>query len=834
MSRQQWHAYVSSLDLGQSFPGIQGMGYSMLIDPVIRIEHEASIRNQGHPDYAIRPAGERSIYSSIIYLEPFDWRNQRAFGYDMFAEPVRRKAMEMARDSGQPAASGMVTLVQETEQAPQRGFLIYVPVYRVGSEADDTVGRRASIQGFVYAPFRMGDLMRGILGEAIGFEPDLHFQVYDGDVVDGRQAMYTSAEDGCTLDRRLGGMVRDTRVLLPGGQHWTVRYQAHASFIDTGAAAQPLLVAMGGLVIDLLLFLGIADLAQRQRRSRDAERRLAEELTQQRLALQASEQRLSCALTGVGDGVWDWHVPSGRVSFSDGWKAMLGHEPEEIGHGLDEWSRRVHPDDLARSKADIEDHLAGRTSYYRNEHRMRHVDGSWVWILDRGLVIERDAQGHAVRIVGTHTDITARKHLEDEQARTFELLEAKVRERTAHLEQANRDLADRGKELRIFAAAIGQSPLGVILTNEARQITFANGAAERLLGRTLATLQGLDLLASLQDMMPDGAADQAKTALAGSGHWSSQGELIGGTAASRWLEFQIAPITGLDGDRIGSACILRDLTQMKHLEIAHQQRMAELMQAAKMAALGTLTAGIGHEIGNPANIIAINAPLLKAYCQEVAPLLDQHAQHHPGFTVGRQPWPKIREVVPDLFAGIESGVARIRRLLGDLRQFTVPDPGDPGPVDVNAVVSTAVSLTRHAIDRATTHCQLTLDPARPLVRGSFQRLEQALVNLILNACQALPGLEYGITISTQNDASHGVLVTITDEGVGISAADLRHLGEPFHTTRREHGGTGLGLSIVRRIIADHGGTIRFASRPGHGTTVTIALPATTAQDGMPA
>jgi PAS domain S-box-containing protein len=396
-----------------------------------------------------------------------------------------------------------------------------------------------------------------------------------------------------------------------------------------------------------------------------------------------------------------------------------------------------------------------------------------------------------------------------------------VRERTRHLERANHDLAERDRDLRIFATVIEQSPLGILLVGSTRLITYANGAAVHLLGHGAGSLVGSGLLAGV----PEPVVRQAQVALDGPGHWSGLTEIGEGTPSSRWLDIQIAPIAGTDGQRLGFACLLRDTTQLKHLEIEHQRRMAELMQAAKLAALGTLTAGIGHEIGNPANFISINAPLLKGYWGEVLPILERHAADHPDFTIGRQSWGRIREVVPELFAGIESGVGRIRRLIGELRQFAVPDLGGPRPMDANAVVGAAVSLTRHALDRATTRCTVELDPALPAIRGSFQRLEQALVNLILNACQALPGSDRGIAITTRH-AAGTVHIAIADEGVGIDEADLPRLGEPFHTTRRERGGTGLGLSIVRRIVEDHGGTIRFASRPGHGTTVTIALPAT--------
>ncbi|GAB3546554.1 diguanylate cyclase [Noviherbaspirillum agri] len=128
--------------------------------------------------------------------------------------------------------------------------------------------------------------------------------------------------------------------------------------------------------------------------------------------LHANEERWRLALEAAGDGVWDWNIPAGRVDFSHGWKSMLGYAQEDIGDSLEEWKTRVHPDDMERVMHDLKEHIEGRTYTYRNEHRIRCKDGSWKWILDRGMVILRDKAGAPVRMVGTHTDIAARKALE--------------------------------------------------------------------------------------------------------------------------------------------------------------------------------------------------------------------------------------------------------------------------------------------------------------------------------------------------------------------------------------------------------------------------------------
>lgn len=131
------------------------------------------------------------------------------------------------------------------------------------------------------------------------------------------------------------------------------------------------------------------------------------------MEMEENEERWRLALEAAGDGVWDWNVPQSSVAFSTGWKTMLGYMPDEIGTSLDEWKKRVHPDDMAQVMEDVNAHFSGKTDFYMNEHRVLCKNGNWKWILDRGMVISRDKDGNPVRMVGTHTDISSRKEMEE-------------------------------------------------------------------------------------------------------------------------------------------------------------------------------------------------------------------------------------------------------------------------------------------------------------------------------------------------------------------------------------------------------------------------------------
>lgn len=278
VTREDWRHYVGTLEIERYWPGIQGIGYAQMIAPAELAEHVATIRASGHPDYAVRPPGERDQYSAIVYLEPFSGRNLRAFGYDMFAQETRRAAMSQARDSGAPALSGRVVLVQETEQDVQAGFLMYLPLYRHNLPLDTEEQRRAALRGFVYSPFRAGDLFQGILGADT---PYLDFEIYDGDEV--AEGARLHATGGFLRHDGHPGFRATRNIGLPG-RNWTAVFQSTRELEAQMESAQPLIIGIGGVFVDLLLFVVIWSLAESRRRATEAARALASLVAARRLA----------------------------------------------------------------------------------------------------------------------------------------------------------------------------------------------------------------------------------------------------------------------------------------------------------------------------------------------------------------------------------------------------------------------------------------------------------------------------------------------------------------------------------------------------------------------
>ena len=259
VARDEFRAYFEALRLQDNYPGIQGIGYAALIAPPMKEKHIAAIRSEGFPNYAITPPGDREIYSPIVLLEPFSGINLRAFGFDMFTEAVRRAAMERARDTGEAVASGKVRLVQEPEKGHvQSGFLIYLPVYRRGMQHDTTESRRANLAGWVYAPFRMEDLMNGLMNEQSG---SIHMAIYDGKNISPDALMYASSAFDAASDTARA-QLRATRQLNIQGREWTMvikalprlgkqeKHDKAPLVLRMGLAASVLLTLLTWLLID--------------------------------------------------------------------------------------------------------------------------------------------------------------------------------------------------------------------------------------------------------------------------------------------------------------------------------------------------------------------------------------------------------------------------------------------------------------------------------------------------------------------------------------------------------------------------------------------------------
>lgn len=260
VTREDFHLFIETLQLSKNYPGVEGIGFSIVVPPDQLERHIASVRKEGFPEYKITPPGRRDFYTSIVYLEPFIGRNLRAFGYDMFSEPTRRAAMEMARDTGSAATSGKVVLVQEGQRDVQFGFLMYQPIYRNGGQHGSMEMRRANLVGWVYSPFRMHDFMRGLNIDQGG---DLDIEIYDESISDGARMFDSEPSMSATSKER---PLRRISQINVGTRTWVVATAALPAYAMKMRSDRPQLVLQAGfsmsLMLGLLIWLFLDDRAR--------------------------------------------------------------------------------------------------------------------------------------------------------------------------------------------------------------------------------------------------------------------------------------------------------------------------------------------------------------------------------------------------------------------------------------------------------------------------------------------------------------------------------------------------------------------------------------------
>lgn len=271
-----------------------------------------------------------------------------------------------------------------------------------------------------------------------------------------------------------------------------------------------------------------------------------------------------------------------------------------------------------------------------------------------------------------------------------------------------------------------------------------------------------------------------------------------------------------------------------HLDELVQQRTSELqsagmqlIQSAKMASLGTLVAGIAHEINNPANLITINLPIVQDVWKDARPILHEACMRDPGLAFGGLPPEYMDSKFEKLLSDMRIATSRIVRIIDGLKSFSRKSSPDAlQPVDLNDAVNNALILAKNTADKAGIVLDVALcDELKPIQADPLQ-IEQIVLNLIINSIEAIDHDHGRLCIrSGYADQPGQVYVSIADNGCGIDDSIAHQIFDPFFTRKQACGGTGLGLSIVYTLVKEHGGTIAFRPNDGGGTVFTVCFKA---------
>lgn len=368
-----------------------------------------------------------------------------------------------------------------------------------------------------------------------------------------------------------------------------------------------------------------------------------------------------------------------------------------------------------------------------------------------------------------------------------------------------------------FQTLLDGIPDVLLLLSPERMVIWANRAAQERMAPAAQRPEEMFCHHFCQGAVGDGACGRCPV-LVSFVSGENADEVIKHPDGTLW-GVKSFPLKDRDGMTNRVIMLASDITEKIRLR-------EESARTGRLAAIGELAAGVAHEINNPTGLILMNMPVIKDAFDDILPILEEHHRRQGDFIFGGLKYSRMKVQIPLLLDEIIDGAQRIKTIVEDLKDFARGgQDADFRLFDLNDVMQKATRLVGKQIRASTDHFSCHLADQLPPVRGAPQRIEQVLINLIMNACQALPDKSRGLRLSTCYEPTHRLCkVIVCDEGTGIPEQAMPHLTDPFFTTRREQGGTGLGLSVSARIVKEHGGNLQFESSPGRGTTVVLSLP----------
>ncbi|MES2525582.1 MAG: PAS domain-containing protein [Bdellovibrionota bacterium] len=632
----------------------------------------------------------------------------------------------------------------------------------------------------------------------------------------------------------------------------------------------------------------------------NTEKKKADELLEKsRRELLFTNKLLEVSLEGSDAVIWDWNLKD-KVSFDRRWNKLLGIPLEETNYHPRQWLSRVHPDDFKICQTVFYDYVQDKRKSFECAYRLRHNDGTWVWVLSRGKFSDYDDSGRPQRFSGTLVDITTQKNLENqlteaqeiakvgswkfdlfsndlvwskEHFNIFEIshdcpkeeLFAAFRSRVhpddmTEVEKGMSEVIEHGGEFiheyriildngqrvkhiqgrgRIVSDELG-APLYLTgtcrdrtsdvenaekyhsLLEENRFILDSLGigvwiadvkSGEQIWDETMHRLYETDPLTyspTFQGWMSFLSEDSVRFITQESGSMQSGNltkldhtlEIKTQKGQKRFLSTRGHIVRNMNNEVTKIFGINWDSTKSMELEKTLESERMRSLHNAKLASIGELAAGVGHEINNP---LAIIATLICITDQ----LVEMHA-----------PPEEIREKL----AKMDISVNRISKIVKGLRTFARSDDEEVTLFDPFSMIRETSDFLNEIYLRENIRLELELEPSEIQIRGNRGRLQQVLINLLSNARDATEKNSSRELMVRAQVAGGELVISVQDNGCGIPEAIREKIFDPFFTTKDVNQGTGIGLSLVNTIVKEHSGKIEMSSEIGAGTEFRICLP----------
>ncbi len=764
VNRSEFHSFFNTLNLDKRYPGIQGVGFSLIVPPEQIGKHISSIRAEGFPDYKISPESKRETYTSIIFLEPFRDRNLRAFGYDMFSEPVRREAMEAARDSNETVISGKVNLVQETGKEAQAGFLIYLPVYKNRSPYSTIKERRSNIIGWVYAPFRMNDFMNGLFGERA---EDLDVKIYDGKSISNETKMYDSKTETARLDQPL----TINKEIDLNGHLWTVIIKSTPNLETRIGFNTATIILLVGISISLLLAI-ITWLIENKRRQTiitNTERKLAEN------SLKKLQEEQQIILDHIPAWVFFKDTENRFIHVNKTFADAMGVPKEQLdGKSLFD----VFPNEQAEAfwKDDKEVITSGNPKINIIEPIESSKGTRWV---QTDKIPYSEIDGRIVGLIGFTLDITDRKLAENSLCESYQIIEGIINSIPVRVFWKDKNHVFQGCN-KLFAVDAGfADPKEIIGKNDFQMGWHNQAELYREDDRMVMTSGNSKLLIEEPQSTPDGNNITLLTSK--------------------------LPLLNSSGEIIGVLGTYIDISERKNIEDELKKNQEQLIKLN--ATKDKFFSIIAHDLKSPFNGFLGLTELMadKTENFSLAEFTEQSKS--------------LNKTAKNLYKLLENLLEWAQVQDGSIN-FT------PQNSDLSKMVSQSVdTIYQRALQKGIAIINEVADSQK--VYADEKMIGTVLRNLLSNAVKFTRKNGKVIIKSNLLD-NGTVEVSVTDDGVGIPEKDVKRLFrvEEKVSTKGTDGelSTGLGLLLCKEFIEIHSGKIWAESKENVGSTFYFTLP----------
>jgi PAS domain S-box-containing protein len=760
IERNQWRKYCEVIEANKNYPGIQGIGYAPYLRTQDLKPHYSAILAEGFSKYQIYPAGNRPEYVPITYLEPIEGRNLRAVGFDMFSEPTRKRAMQVARDSNSAVLTGKVTLVQETQADVQPGFLLYLPVYEGGIKPISVYERRQKIQGYVYCPFRARDVINGIIGNS--FE-DLDVEIYDSSEATIASLLYGNEKNLAYFQPKDQSRHYRLSTLTIHGRPWTIYFTSTPQFGSAADRDLANLILAGGSVISCLLFIALWILSQGQ-------------MTAQ--IKQTITDHSSAALFMIDSkGYCTFMNPTARE--------MTGYLDGEIGD-------KPLKDLIHSWQQD------GTTNYSNS------------WPLLRVLQEKKELRGYEDifnRKDGTVFQVTcAARPIYENETPVATLLEVRDITEEKRMKQRMQESVERQ---RLILEAMPQIAWTAMPTGE---VTYYN---QRWYDYTGQPRQQTELenwqafthpeesyssLENILKVLASGEVNEIKIRIRRASD-----------AAFRWHLVRATPIRNDQHQLIlwiGTCTDIHDET-LRETSLQEYNRKLGVMNRVlkdKNEELVRINNDLDNFVYTASHDLKSPVVNIEGFISILMKRLSKHED----------------EVEKKMLDMISESAKKLKRTINDLTEITKvqKDLQEP-PVllsfaEVLEDVSADLDLMIKESDAiVTTRLEVQT------VEFTRKNLRSILYNLLSNAVKYRhPDRQPQVAIST-SETEDFILFLIRDNGLGISSQQISKLFTMFKRFHSHVEGTGIGLYIVKRIIENNGGRIEVESQEEEGTTFKV-------------